>query len=143
MDADGTHDPKYIKSMLKTSINSDIVLTNRFLKSKSLIDWPIHRKLLTHLRYKVISVLFKNKFDSSGAFRCYNPDAVNINDILKTKNDSYSFFWESVLRLSTKYRIKEIPIKLNPRYLGESKMMIKDIFAALMQILRIYLNRLK
>ena len=31
MDADGTHDPKYIKSMIEGLKNFDMVLTSRFL----------------------------------------------------------------------------------------------------------------
>ena len=34
MDADGTHNPKYIKTLLNVSINADLVVTNRFLKKK-------------------------------------------------------------------------------------------------------------
>ena len=140
MDADGTHDPKYIKSMLKMSNEADIVLTNRFLKNNSLKDWPLHRKFLTYLRFFVIKFLFNNSRDSSGAFRCYNTKKVRLLDILKAKNNSYSFFWESVLILSKKYTIKEIPIKLHSRYLGESKMTLRDIIEAINHIFKIYLN---
>ena len=37
-----------------------------------------------------------------------------------------------------KYSIKEIPIKLHARYLGESKMMISDIIEALKYLIIIY-----
>ena len=138
MDSDGTHDPKYIKDMIKKSINSDIVITNRFLKNSSLHNWPIQRKLLTYLRYYLIGFLFNKSYDSSGAFRCYNTNQVKLKHLLLAKNNSYSFFWESILILDKKYLIKEIPIKLNARYLGESKMMISDIIEALKYLLKIY-----
>lgn len=140
MDADGTHDPKYIDLMLKVSHGADIVLTNRFLKNNSLIDWPLHRKFLTYMRFFVIKFLFNNSYDSSGAFRCYNINKVKLNDILKASNNSYSFFWESVLILNKKYNIKEIPIKLHARYLGESKMSLRDIIEAIRHIFKIYLK---
>jgi len=138
MDSDGTHNPKYIKKMIKRSINSNIVITNRFLKKNSLDDWPIHRKLLTYFRYYLISFLFNKSYDSSGAFRCYNTDQVKLKHLLLAKNNSYSFFWESILILDNKYLIKEIPIKLHARYLGESKMMIFDIIEALRYLLKIF-----
>tara|TARA_S200000501_G_scaffold377984_1_gene438483 strand:- start:874 stop:1566 length:693 start_codon:yes stop_codon:yes gene_type:complete len=140
MDADGTHDPKYVNSMLKLSNEADIVLTNRFLKKKSLVDWPLHRKFLTYLRFFVINFLFNNSHDSSGAFRCYNIKNIKLSDILRATNNSYSFFWESILILKKKYIIKEIPIKLQARYLGESKMRLKDIIEAIKYILKIYLK---
>tara|TARA_Y100001970_G_scaffold133625_1_gene164645 strand:+ start:6439 stop:7146 length:708 start_codon:yes stop_codon:yes gene_type:complete len=138
MDSDGTHDPKYIKKMLKISTHADIVITNRFLKSNSLYNWPIYRKLLTYLRYYLISYLFNKSYDSSGAFRCYNLNQIKLNHLLLAKNNSYSFFWESILILDKKYSIKEIPIKLHARYLGESKMMISDIIEALKYLIIIY-----
>ena len=144
MDSDGTHNPKYIKSMVQKSINSNIVTTNRFLKKSSLDNWPIHRKLLTYLRYYLIGFLFNKSYDSSGAFRCYNTDQVKLRHLLLAKNNSYSFFWESILILDKKYSIKEIPIKLHARYLGESKMMISDIIEALKYLLKIYYkNKIK
>ena len=35
---------------------------NRFLKSNSLYNWPIYRKLLTYLRYYLISYLIRTTF---------------------------------------------------------------------------------
>ena len=35
MDCDGTHDPKHIKKMLIKVKNSDLVISNRFLKKNS------------------------------------------------------------------------------------------------------------
>ena len=138
MDCDGTHDPFYIKKILKKSNECDIVSTNRFIKKNSLSDWSYQRKFLTTLRYNLINFLFNKPLDSSGAFRCYNAKQVKLKDILKAKNNSYSFFWESMLILSEKYIIKEIPIKLYARYLGQSKMKISDIFSALFYLFTFY-----
>ena len=75
------------------------------------------------------------KFDSSGAFRGYLVNEVKLEDILKAKNNSYSFFWESIFILSKKYKIKEIPINLPARLSGNSKMKINDIFLALIYLI--------
>jgi hypothetical protein len=71
------------------------------------------------------------KYDSSGAYRCYNANNIKLEDLLKAKNNSYSFFWQSTLILNKKYHIYEIPINLPARNQGSSKMKIKDIFSAL------------
>ena len=138
MDCDGTHDPFYIKKILKKSNECDIVSTNRFIKKNSLSDWSYQRKFLTTFRYNLINFLFNKTLDSSGAFRCYNAKQVKLKDILKAKNNSYSFFWESMLILSEKYTVKEIPIKLYARHLGQSKMKINDIFSALFYLFVFY-----
>ena len=145
MDCDGTHHPKYINQMIQTlkKKNFDIISTNRFLKKNSLNGWSIWRKFLTTLRYVVINKLLNINFDSSGAFRCYDAKKVKLKDLLKAKNNSYSFFWESTFLLNKKnYKIFEIPIKLPARLLGSSKMEFKDIFSALSYLLLFYLRKL-
>lgn len=143
MDCDGTHNPKYINKMvnLLRKKKFDIVSTNRFLNSDSLKNWSYWRKSLTKLRHLVIKNLFNIKYDSSGAFRCYNFNSVNLRDLLEAKNNSYSFFWQSIIILSRKnYKIHEIAINLPARSIGSSKMKLKDILSALLTILSFYLK---
>jgi dolichol-phosphate mannosyltransferase len=136
MDCDGTHHPKYIDKMINILIKKkcDIVSTNRFLNKNSLKGWSLWRKLLTSIRFLIINKLFNIKYDSSGAYRCYNVNNVKLKDLLKAKNNSYSFFWQSTLILSKKYQIREIPINLPARNQGSSKMQIKDIFSGLFYV---------
>ena len=51
MDADGTHDPKKIRHMLKIiKLNKfQIINTNRFKDKKSIEDWPLIRRAITLL----------------------------------------------------------------------------------------------
>ena len=140
MDCDGTHDPVHIKKMLRMIRNKKfgLISTNRFLKKNSLKDWSYWRIILTNLRHILIKNLLNISFDSSGAFRCYNTRQIKIKDILKAKNNSYSFFWESMFFLSKKYNVAEIPISLPGRVSGSSKMRIKDIIYALYYLLVIF-----
>ena len=68
MDADGTHDPKYIKFLIEELKNCDIVITSRFLKKNSLENWPLQRIFLTRARHVLISLLLLISYDASGAF---------------------------------------------------------------------------
>ena len=82
MDCDGTHHPKYLYQMINLLIKTkcDIVSTNRFLKKNALKEWSLWRRLLTTLRYVVINRLLNIKYDSSGAYRCYNVNNVKLKD---------------------------------------------------------------
>ena len=112
--------------------NAQIITTNRFLNKNSLEDWSTWRMLLTNLRHIIIKLLLNIQFDSSGAFRLYKTREIQINDILLAKNESYSFFWESIFILHKKnYKIHDIPVNLPSRRLGSSKMKMKDILGAL------------
>ena len=144
MDADGTHNPNDIKKFLKHINKYDLITTNRFLDKKSLSKWPLFRIFLTKLRYHLIKILLGVPIDSSGAFRCYNLNKIRINDILKAKDNGYSFFWESMFILyKKKYLIKEIPSHLPYRTIGSSKMNFSDIFKALRYLIYIYIQNLK
>ena len=142
MEADGTHNPKYIKKMLEKSNIAHLVITNRFLMKNSLSDWNLIRVFITNLRHFIIKLLLGLPYDASGAFRCYNTSKANINDIIQAKDNGYSFFWESLFILyKKKYLINEIPIVLPSRYSGSSKMKIKDISHALIYLIKIYLTK--
>ena len=145
IDCDGTHHPKYINQMVNILIKRkfNIISTNRFLKKNSLKNWSIWRKTLTTLRYLIINKLLKINYDSSGAFRCYDSKKVKLRDLLKAKNNSYSFFWESIFILNKKnYKIFEIPIDLPARLAGVSKMQFKDIFSALFYLLVFFFRKI-
>jgi dolichol-phosphate mannosyltransferase len=143
IDADLSHDPILINTMLDNLNNYEVVTTGRFVKKDSLETWSLFRKLLTTLRHLVIKSLFQIPFDTSGAFRCYNFDKLNIEDLMQAKNNGYSFFWESLIILfEKKYRIKEIPIKIPARVYGSSKMKFLDIIHAIYYLIYFYFSRL-
>ena len=145
MDADGTHDPKYMKFMIQKlqRSNYDVVTTSRFLKKNSLKNWPLFRIILTTLRHIVISFLLFMPYDASGAFRCINCRKVKLKDLILTKQDSYSYFWESLFILyKKKYKISQIPIQLPYRKLGSSKMQIKDMIFSLYYLMIVFVKKI-
>ena len=135
MDGDGTHDPKYIKNLIKKNLLSDITITNRFLKKNSLKTWPPIRIFITNVRHFLICTLLGIKFDSSGAFRCINSTKVKLKDLLSINENDYTYFWKSIYYLNIKYKINEIPIALPGRKLGYSKMKIGHVFSSLIILL--------
>lgn len=142
MDADGTHNPKYIPKLLRHIKNNPIVITNRFLSKNSIIDWPFSRRLLTKIRYHLINFTLNICYDTSGAFRCYNLKIVKKKDILAAIDNGYSFFWESTFLLhKKKYKIYEIPVDLPFRKLGSSKMKISDIINSLVFLCYYFFKR--
>ena len=91
----------------------------------------------------IVIYLLNIKYDSSGAYRCYNTKKIKLKDIINAKNNSYSFFWESIFLLAKKnYKIIEISIKLPGRLSGSSKMRFKDIFSAIIYLLKISFNNI-
>ena len=143
MDADGTHDPKYISFMIEKLKNFDIVTTSRFIEKNALEGWPIFRIFLTTLRHITISLLLSIPYDSSGAFRCINCKKISLPDLMLAKNNSYSYFWESIFILhKKKYRIGQISVQLPYRKIGSSKMQLKDIFFAIYYLIIVFFKKI-
>lgn len=143
MDCDGTHHPKYIESMFRQIKFNDMILTNRFLNKNSIKGWEFKRVLITKTRYYLVRALLGSKLDSSGGFRLYDFNKVNIKDIIRAKNNDYSFFIESTIILEKSgYKIFEIPIILPKRVLGNSKMKLTDIFFGIIALLKYFIKRI-
>ena len=78
--------------------------------------------------------------DATGAYRCFYLKKINLKDILKAKSNDYAFFWEVTFILKKKnYSIKEIPVRLIYRRLGESKMKFSHIVYSLIQLFKIFI----
>lgn len=143
MDADGTHDPKYINKFIHLMKTYNIVSTTRFSSNKSLLnDWPLYRIFLTKARHFLVSFLLNFALDASGAFRCFDLKKVRLKDIMEAKDDGYSFFWESLFILyKKKFKIYEQKIVLPYRSIGRSKMQLYDIYYAFVYLLYISIKR--
>ena len=141
LDADGTHNPKLIPKMINLANNYDLIITNRFKYKSALKNWHWARKFLTLVRFYLVNILLNINYDNSGGFRCYNLKIIKRSDILISKNQSYSFFWESTYILAQKYKIKEIPIILPYRKIGVSKMKVTDVISALTYLIYFSIKR--
>jgi dolichol-phosphate mannosyltransferase len=138
MDCDGTHDPKYIPSLIKNAKFFDLIITSRFKSKNSLKDWPFYRKFLTSLRLHVTKFILNLPYDTSGAFRCFNTNKIKLNDIVSIKSNNYDYFFESIYYLlKKKYLIYEVAINLPFRKLGSSKMNLFHIIQYFYKLLLI------
>ena len=143
IDADGTHDPKFIKLFINKLKSHDIVISNRFMKPNLLQDWPLIRIWLTFLRHLAIRILLSIPYDSSGAFRCINCKKVSLSDLILAKDNGYSYFWESIFILhQKKYKIIQLPVPLPFRQVGKSKISFKDIFFAIYYLFLVFLKKI-
>jgi dolichol-phosphate mannosyltransferase len=142
IDSDLSHDPNLINKMILMNERFPIIITGRFLLRNTLDQWPIIRKFITITRHNVIKFLFSIPYDTSGAFRCYNFNKINFNDLLLASDNGYSFFWQSLIILYKKgYKIKELPMIQPIRINGESKISIRDIYTAFFKLIFFYITK--
>ena len=143
MDADGTHDPKYIKLLIKKLKGHSMVISNRFMKSNLLPGWPLFRIFLTYLRHITIRTFLSIPYDSSGAFRCIDCRQISLSDLIAAKDNGYSYFWESIFILhKKKYSIAQVAVPLPYRQVGNSHITFRDIFFAIYYLLIVFIKRI-
>ena len=143
MDVDGTHDPKYIKLLMKRLKNHSMSISNRFIKPNLLKNWPLTRIFLTYVRHITIKTLLWVPYDTSGAFRCIDCKKISLSDLIAAKDDGYSYFWESIFILHQKnHRIAQVAIPLPYRKTGSSHITSKDIFFAIYYLLIVFIRKI-
>jgi dolichol-phosphate mannosyltransferase len=144
MDADGSHNPKYIGDLLTEIYSCDLVIGSRYKNPKSLIEWNLPRKFLTYIVHFLTSILLGLKYDCSSGFRCYRVKSIPDVIFIGLNSTGYDFFFESVHEIANAGRkIKEISIVLPARTYGSSKLTYKLAARAFVTLITLCLTRLK
>jgi len=133
MDADFSHDPKYINDFLKNIKNYDLVIGSRYLNGISVVNWPLRRLMLS--KFATFYVHFITGLpltDATSGFKCYRRKVLEAIDLDSIHSDGYAFQIEMHYKVWKKgFRIKEIPIIFVDRDTGASKMSKDIVFEAI------------
>lgn len=144
MDADLSHQPKYIRTLLRQARDYDIVIGSRYADGGSVDEgWGPLRKLLSWWANRVYTptILRIPIRDATGGFRIYRRDALIGMDMRRVKANGYVFMVEMIyVAYRLGYRIGEIPIHFPDRKHGTSKM---SSAIALEAALRVWQIRLR
>lgn len=133
MDADFSHDPKYLNFFVdKINDSSDVVVGSRYINGISVVNWPISRLFLSYFANIYTRVITGLKVhDTTAGFVCYTVAALKMIDLDKIKSNGYSFQIEMKFKMYKKnLRISEIPILFIDRRAGSSKMSRKVVYEA-------------
>ena len=126
MDADFSHQPKYIPHLLAAIQERDVIIGSRYIKGGSVDNsWGFIRKLLSWWANRIYTpgILRAPVRDATAGFRALRRDCLLGIDFDQIKANGYVFQIEMMYvahRLG--YRIGEIPIHFPDRQYGESKM---------------------
>lgn len=136
MDADFSHQPKYILDLLKAVETHDLVIASRFVRGGSVDEnWSFYRKALSWFANRVYTplILGIRVYDATGGFRIWRRQTLIGLDLERIRSSGYIFQVEMAYVASRLgFRVGEIPIHFPDRKLGQSKMDIRiQIEAAL------------
>ncbi|MDX1578524.1 MAG: polyprenol monophosphomannose synthase [Gemmatimonadota bacterium] len=124
MDADGSHDPKYLSDMIEATAELDVVVGSRYTRGVNVINWPMSRLLLSYYANKYARLVTGLRLaDSTSGFKCFRREVLEAIDLDEVQSTGYAFQIEMNFRAWKKgFRVGEIPIVFVERMSGESKM---------------------
>ncbi|MEJ1154687.1 MULTISPECIES: polyprenol monophosphomannose synthase [Microbacterium] len=124
MDADGSHEPESLPAMLDALETADIVLGSRWVPGGSVVNWPLHRKILSRggNLYARLALGIDVR-DATGGYRAYRASALDAIGLDGVASQGYCFQLDLLWRgLERGLRVVELPITFIEREHGVSKM---------------------
>jgi dolichol-phosphate mannosyltransferase len=136
MDADLSHDPAAIPSLLDALDGADLAVGSRYVPGGSIPHWPARRRALSRYgnRYAT-AVLGLGIRDATSGFRAYTAETLRVIDVEHTTATGYGFQVELAYRAALRgCRLVEVPIVFVDRVRGVSKMSSKIIAEAMWSV---------
>jgi dolichol-phosphate mannosyltransferase len=136
MDADGSHDPQDLVTIVKEIPNYDCVLGSRWVPGGKVVNWPKSREILSRGGNSYARLMLGIDIgDATGGFRAYKTSTLKELDLSDIDSQGYCFQVDMVRRLLKKgFKIKEVPITFTERTIGTSKMSRNIVLEAFLKI---------
>ncbi len=142
LDADFSHDPKYLPLMFEYLNDFDVVIGSRNIKGGYSVGWSFLRTLISKggSLYSRL-VLGVPIHDLTGGFNGWKKEILDKIDLNSIISKGYSFQVEMKYKaFKNNAKIKEFPIVFEDRKFGKSKMSKAIFFEALLNVIKIRLG---
>ncbi|HEX6323022.1 MAG TPA: polyprenol monophosphomannose synthase [Vicinamibacterales bacterium] len=124
MDADLSHDPKYLPGLIEGLANADLVIGSRYLHGVSVVNWPLRRIALSTFANRYIrAVTGLTARDCTSGYRCWRRETLARVPLTGLASNGYAFLTEMLFHAAAGgARIVERPIVFVERREGVSKL---------------------
>lgn len=124
LDADGSHQPEQLPSLLAAAGTADVVMGSRWIPGGRVENWPWHRRMLSRGGSLYSRLLLRlPQHDVTGGYRVYSADALERMQLGSVDSLGYCFQIDMLLHaVRARLKVVEIPITFVERTLGTSKM---------------------
>jgi dolichol-phosphate mannosyltransferase len=132
MDADLSHDPAALPSLVAAAREADLVLGSRYVPGGDTVGWPLWRRLLSRLGGTYARLVLSVPIaDLTGGFKVWRRATLAGIDLDHMRSDGYAFPIETTWRaLRSGARVNEIPITFTERVAGASKLSRRIVLEA-------------
>jgi dolichol-phosphate mannosyltransferase len=143
MDADFSHDPRYLPQLLEAARDADLVLGSRYVTGGGTENWGLVRRLVSRGgSLYARTLLGVGVRDLTGGFKCFRRQTLERLELSTVRSEGYSFQIELTYRaLNLGLRVVEIPILFVDRRVGKSKMSRRIFAEAATMVVRLRLER--
>lgn len=136
MDADFSHDPRYLSDLIAAAENADLVLGSRYVSGGGVENWGLLRKVIsrgggTYARL----ILGVGIQDLTGGFKCIRRQVLEGIDLDSVRAEGYVFQIEVTYRaILAGFKVVEVPIIFRDRTNGVSKMSSRIALEAMLSV---------
>ncbi len=142
MDADFSHDPKYLPDLVAAAAAADVAVGSRYLNGVSVVNWPLRRLFLsTFANWYVRTITGLGVRDCTGGYRCWHRAVLERLNPGTITSDGYSFQVEALFKAARHgASVREVPIVFVERRQGASKMSGRVMFESMFMPWRLILR---
>ena len=136
MDADGSHQPEQLPTLLAALEYSDLVLGSRWVQGGGTENWSKNREFLSKGgNYYTKVMLGIDIADATGGYRAFTAKALRSLNLHEVASQGYCFQVDLAWRATQRgLVITEVPITFIEREVGNSKMSRKIVVEALWRV---------
>lgn len=136
MDADFSHDPKYLLDLIAATEDADLAIGSRYKTGVNVINWPMSRLLLSYgANIYVRWITGLPLTDATGGFKCFHRRVLERIPMERVRSNGYAFQIEMSFRAwKLGFRLQEVPIVFVDRVAGQSKMSKKIVREAVWMV---------
>jgi glycosyltransferase involved in cell wall biosynthesis len=144
MDADFSHNPRYIPAMIELSREKDVVIGSRYVPGGGTRYCTWKRIMLSRIANGVARTLLGLKaLDTTAGFRLYHRRVLESIPLDEIFSSGYSFLVEMLFMCQRRgWRIGEVPIVFEDRRKGQTKISRQEVVKAQYTVLRLFFRRL-
>ncbi|MBK9051250.1 MAG: polyprenol monophosphomannose synthase [Chloroflexi bacterium] len=145
MDADFSHNPRFIPAMIALSQKKHVVIGSRYVSGGGSLNCTWKRVMLSKMANMTAKTLLGLKAkDTTAGFRLYRREVLASIPLERIFSSGYSFLMEMLFMCQRRgWQIGEVPIIFEDRRKGQTKISRQEVFKAQYTVFRLFLRRLR
>lgn len=145
MDADFSHNPRYIPAMIDLSREKHVVIGSRYVPGGGTVNCTWKRIMMSKIANMVARIALGLKAkDATAGFRLYRREVLQSIPLDEIFSSGYSFLVEMLFMCQRRgWQIGEVPIVFEDRRMGTTKISRNEVVKAQYTIFRLFLRRVR